>query len=342
MIRVNMKFNLQRFADTTITVAPNLVQEAWAKDTWEAGFEKTFFMKFTGKSALDIVQIKEELKKEAGDAITIPLLMPLTGAGIAGDNILEGNEEALIYRDFKVSIDQIRNAVRLKGKMDEQKTQIDMRKDAKHALSNWLANHIDDAIFTALSTNPTADRTVFAGSATSEGTITTSDVFTADLIGKIKRVATGTKQNQVKPVKVDGMDTYVLVIDPFQARDLTSDQKWINAQQNANVRGSKNPIFTGALGMYNGVIVHESARVLRTQSGTSAPKVGHALFLGAQAAVMAVGSEPSWEEETFDYKNKVGFSFGRIFGIAKSQYKFDGTNLTDFGVINVLTSSADD
>lgn len=335
-------FDIQRFADSTITIAPNLVQEAWAKDTWEAGVEKTFFNKFTGKSALDIVQIKEELKKEAGDTITIPLLMPLTGAGVTGDNTLEGNEEALIYRDFKVSIDQIRNAVRLKGRMDEQKTQINMRSDAKYALSNWLANYIDDALFTALSTNPTADRTVYAGTATSEAAITASDKFTADLIGKIKRVATGEKYTQVKPVKVDGVDTYVLIIDPWQARDLTSDTKWINAQQNANVRGSKNPIFTGALGMYNGVVVHQSGRILRTASGASDAKVGHALFLGAQAAVMAVGTEPIWEEDTFDYKNKVGFSFGRIFGVAKSQYKFDGANFTDFGVVNVLTSSADD
>ena len=57
---------------------------------------------------------------------------------------------------------------------------------------------------------------------------------------------------------------------------------------------------------------------------------------------MAVGAEPEWNEDTFDYKNQVGFEFGRIFGIAKSQFKYDGTNLTDFGCINVLTSSEDD
>lgn len=329
-------------ANTTITVAPNLVQEAWAKATWSAGIHKAFFDKFTGTDAGSIIQVKEELKKDKGDSINIPLLMPLTGAGITGDNVLEGNEEALIYRDFSVNINQLRNAVRLQGKMDEQKTQINMRQDAKTALSDWLATKVDKMIFTALTTSPTNDRIVYGGSAASEAAIAAGDTFTVDLIGKAKRMAMEDENTMVKPVRIDGVDTYVMVIDQWQARDLMADPKWLEAQEHANIRGEKNPIFTGALGMYNGVVVHQCNRIPRTDTGASSCKVGHALFLGAQAAVMAVGAEPEWNEDTFDYKNQVGFEFGRIFGIAKSQFKYDGTNLTDFGCINVLTSSVDD
>lgn len=324
------------------TVPSSLVKKAWAKATWEAGMQQAFFSKFTGTNAGSIVQIKEELKKEKGDTINIPLLMPLTGAGVTGDNTLEGNEEALIYRDFEVSINQLRNAVRLAGKMEEQKTQLRLREDAKTALADWLATKVDKAIFTALSTTPTSDRVVFGGFANAESAIGTSDVMTTDLIGKAKRIATADENTMVKPIKVNGADVYVMVIDQWQARDLRADTKWIEAQKYANIRGEKNPIFTGALGMYDGVVIHESNRILRTATGASSAKVGHALFLGAQAAVMAVGAEPEWNEDTFDYGNQVGFEFGRIFGIAKSAFKYDGTNLTDFGVINVLTSSADD
>jgi hypothetical protein len=31
-----------------------------------------------------------------------------------------------------------------------------------------------------------------------------------------------------------------------------------------------------------------------------------------------------------------------MFGVAKSAFKFDGTNLEDFGVVNVLTASEAD
>lgn len=329
-------------ANTTITIAPELVQQAWAKDTWKAGVEQTFFDKFTGTGADSIVQVRTELQKGDGDTINIPLLMKLKGEGVTGDNQLEGNEEALIYRNFKVTIDQLRHAVRLRGKMDEKKTQINMRKDAKMALSYWLANIIDGQIFSALSANPTSDRVCYAGGKTSESAITADDKFTADLIGKAKRIAMADKNTMIRPVKVDGHDTYVLVIDQYQARDLMNDEKWLNAQQYANVRGEKNPIFSGALGMYDGVVVHQSNDIIREAKGATDTLTSHALFLGAQAAVMAVGDNPTWNEDDFDYHNQIGFEFGRIFGIAKPQFKFDGKNLTDFGCVNVITSSVAD
>ncbi|MBP2644375.1 MAG: hypothetical protein H6Q67_2262, partial [Firmicutes bacterium] len=49
------------------------------------------------------------------------------------------------------------------------------------------------------------------------------------------------------------------------------------------------------------------------------------------------GSDPEWNEEEFDYGNKVGFEFGQIFGIAKSVY-----NDEDFGVLHVYTASVAD
>ncbi|MBR1730133.1 MAG: N4-gp56 family major capsid protein [Selenomonadaceae bacterium] len=279
-----MKFNIQRFADSSVSaVAPSLVQQAWAEHCWESGFNKSFFKKFTGESPTSIIQIKTELRKRAGDTINIPLLMPLTGNGVTGDNMLEGNEEQLIYRDFSVTIDQLRNGVRIEGKMEEQKTTINMRKNAKTALSDWLATTIDKKFFSALSDSPSNDRIIFGGTATSEAGIGASDVFTADLIGKAKRLACEDENTMVKPVKIDGVDTYVLILDQWQTRDLMNDTKWLEAQRFANVRGNKNPIFTGCLGMYDGVVVHTCNRILRTTTGSSGTKVDHALFLGQQA-----------------------------------------------------------
>ena len=318
-------FNIQRFADTSAgETAPNLIMQAWAKSTFEAGLRKSFFDKFTGTSPSSIIQVKEELTRQAGDTIIIPLLMPLTGTGVEGDNELEGNEETLIYRDFAVQIDQIRNGVRLKGKMAEQKVQVDMRKDAREGLADWLATYIDKKIFTELSTDPTSDRIVYGGSATSENSIGASDVFDTSLIGKAKRVALADENTMVKPIKINGKDTYVMVIDQYQARDLINDEKWLAAQQHANIRGETNPIFSGALGVYEGVVLHQHNRVLRTETGSG------------------MGEPPTWYEDFFDYGNKFGVSFGRVFGIKKMAFKYDGENLTDFGCINVLTASEKD
>lgn len=321
------------------TIPQNLVEKAWAKDTWTTALNNIFFGKFMGSGVDNIIQVKEELKKEAGDSITMRLLMKLKGDGVTGDNTLEGNEEAMQYRDFTVTVDQIRNAVRLKGKMEEQKTSADMRKDAKTALSNWLTEYIDGQFFKKLSANPTKDRVVYAGGKTAASAITAADVFSTDVIGKAKRIAMTDTNAKIRPVSVNGKKFYVMIIDPWQARDLRKDEKWLQAQEHAQERGDDNPIFTGALGTYEGVVIHENEQCIRD---TGDVKTGHALFLGAQAGVLAAGSEPTWQEDDFDYHNQKGFSIGRIFGVAKTQFKFDGTNLSDFGVINVITSSVDD
>ena len=334
--------NLQLFATGNTTVPAAMVKKAWGKSTWKAAMNNIFFQKFTGNDANSIVQIVDDLKKDAGDTVTIPLLMKLEGAGVTGDNTLEGNEEKLEYRDFSVTINQYRNAVRLAGKFEEQKSQLKLRTDAKAALGTWLEEKIDGMLFTALSATPTAGRIVYAGTASAENALTATDVFTPDLIGKAKRIAQMAPKAKIRPVKVNGTNHWVMIIDPYQARDLKANAAWVSAQESANIRGESNPIFSGALGMWDNVIIHENEQVIRAATGAASAMVGHALFLGAQAAVMAVAQDTDWEEDTFDYKNQVGFSIGRIFGIAKSQYKLDGTNLADFACINVLTGSKAD
>ena len=49
--------------------------------------------------------------------------MPLNGAGVIEDKKLEGNEEKMNYRSCTVYLSRVRNAVRLAGKFEEQKTQ---------------------------------------------------------------------------------------------------------------------------------------------------------------------------------------------------------------------------
>lgn len=334
-------FDLQLFATTS--VPEPLVCKAWAESTWTAAMNNIFFGKFTGKDAGSIVQIQTDLSKDNnGDTIVIPLLMKLKGEGVTGDAVLEGNEEALVYRDMAVTINQYRNGVRLAGKFNEKKSKLKMRTDAKTALQTWLTEKIDGMLFDALTENPSSDRVVFAGSATDEAALTAADKFNTDIIGKAKRIATTDPNAKIRPVMVNGGKYYVMIIDPWQARDLKNDAKWLEAQRNAAPRSNDNPIFTGALGMYDGVVIHENDQIHRTETGASNTKVGHALFLGAQAAAFAEGSPAEWNEDDFDYHNQKGFAIGRIFGVKKSAYKFDGINLSDFGCIQVMTSSVDD
>lgn len=328
------KFQLQMFANTTVPT--NLVEKAWAKQLWKEAERENFFAKFTGEGQDNIIQVKTELKKEAGDQITVPLVMRLTGEGVTGDAMLEGNEEALQFYDCAVKVDQIRHAVRLEGAMEEQKTSINLRQAAKDGLKLWMTEKQEKMIVSALVGNPTADHIVYPADRTAENTIAVSDVMSTALISKAARKAK-TMTPKIRPVNVNGKKYYVMLVDNYQARDLKNDEKWLQAQYNCAERGIDNPIFSGMLGVYDGVVLHEYEHLPRTTTGASSAMVGHALLLGCQAGIKGVAKEATWKEKAFDYDNQMGFSTGAILGVKKAVF-----NEKDFAVVQVMTSSAND
>jgi N4-gp56 family major capsid protein len=331
---VTTNFDLQLFANTTIPDA--LICRAWAKQFWTEAGKDCYFDKFTGTGTDNIIQVKTELQKDKGDQITIPLLMNLKGDGITGDATLEGNEEAMQFYDHAVRIDQLRHAVRLQGQMEEQKSKLDLRTAAKDSLKRWFAEKQELMIVDALTKDPTPEHLILPNGRDSESDITASDVFTADMISIAARKAK-TMSPKIRRVNVKGKQYYIMLIDNYQARDLKKDEKWLDAQKYCAERGEDNPIFTGMLGVYDGVVLHEYENLHRTNTGASGATVGHALLLGCQAGVKGVGKEAFWREKAFDYDNQVGFATGAIFGFSKAKF-----NDKDFAVIQVMTSSADD
>jgi N4-gp56 family major capsid protein len=138
----------------------------------------------------------------------------------------------------------------------------------------------------------------------------------------------------------------VCFIHPSQVTDLrtsTSTGQWLDIEKAAMTGGevSDNPIFTGALGDYNGCILHKAYRVTQcVNSGAAMPNTYRAVFAGAQAAALGFGREEgkdqfTWSEELFDYGNMLGVSAGSIFGIKKLVF-----NSSDFGVQTISTYAA--
>lgn len=340
-------FNLQLFNEGP-KLPDGLREKAWAKQSWSMALKDTTISNFIGSNDESIVHYDDTMKKQAGDQITFSLRLPLTGDGTTGDDVLEGNEEALEYYDFPVKIDQLRHAVRLKGKMSEKRTALKLRNDAKQGLKDWYAEKIESKYFIALNTNPSSRRIVFPTGVSANSSIASSHTMSCALISKTKRKAkkriTYVDSDGVthivpklRPIPVNGKKMYVLILTDEQMRDLRADPVWIAAQSNANVRGDDNPLFSGAEGIWDGVVIFTNENVEVTATGSAGTRVGHALFLGAQAVCFAVGSDPEWNEEEFDFKNKVAFEMGQIFGIAKSVY--DGE---DMGVLHVYSASVED
>lgn len=317
-----------------VNIPANLVPKVWAKKVWHEGVKDSYFDKFTATDGSNVVHKNKDLENVKGDSVVFGLMMNLTGSGVEGNRQkLAGAEDTLNIYDFTVQTQLVRNAVS-RFEADDQRSQFDMLKEIKVVLKQWLSDWLDDKLISKLSYNLLSTETVFAGAAGTQSAITANDKLTTTLISRAKRKAM-MHTPKVQPIKVDGMDKYIMLVHPWAARDLKDDPKWLAAQQNANVRGSKNPIFTGALGEYDGVILYEYERVLSDNTGASSANVCHNLLLGKQAACFAVARPAKHIEQTDDYGNIAGN--GIAFYGAVEKTKFNGK---DYGSIQVLTGGA--
>lgn len=350
-------------ATTAYTVNSSETVKLWRKKLAREALKATWFGKFIGDSSDDLVQVFDETKKSAGDRITVILRMQLTGDGVLGDGTLEGNEEALTTYTDNLFIDQLRHAVRSAGKASDQRISFSVREEAMMGLKDWWAGRLDTAFFNQICGNTAQTDTRYTGnnatiapdsahvyrpnSRANDQSLTTGDEMTLPLIDVLVGMAK-LMTPVIRPLKVNGEDKYVMFLHTNQVTQLrtnTSTGQWLDIQKAAITGdGSKgNPIMTGALGEYNGVVLHESTRVtlgVNSSTGAAVSNTRRAVLCGAQAATVAFGQGQSfeefdWNEELFDYGNQLGVESGCIFGIKKLRF-----NSADFGTIVLGTYTA--
>jgi len=320
--------------------------------------KETYALRFMGSGANALCQIKNEVH-EVGNKVTYGLQMQLAGSGVSGDDTLEGQEEGLVLYNDSLTVNQLRHAVRSAGKMSEQRVPFSVRAEARDGLADWWADKIDTAFFNQLAgydpsdvrlsglnsvTSPSTNRKIIydqnGTTHSTEASLDASDTFNLQLIDwAVEKAETATPL--IRPVRYMGERYYCMFLHPFQVTSLrtnTNTGQWQDIQKAAMQGGqvSKNPIFTGALGVYNNVILHKSTRV-----PTPSSNVYRAVFAGAQSAGIAFGRETtnantfSWAEELFDYGNQLGVAAGAIWGLKKCIF-----NSEDYGTIVVSTYGA--
>lgn len=330
-----------------------------------------------GKRAKTPLQRITDLEKDSGDTVTVDLLMPMRMEPIIGAETLDGKEEALRYYTDRVLIDQVRGGADLGDRMTRKRTLRDIREDALGAMKEWWARLFDELFFIYLSgsrgvnagyiwsagnpfftvnqlTAPDAQHQLFASTATSAATITTAMGFDLRLIDRaVARAETmggdGTDELSMVPCSVEGEDKYVCLMHTFQfdaLKSSTSTGQWLDIQKAAAAaQGQKNPIYSGATGEYNGVVMHKHRNVIQFNNygaGANLP-AARALFLGAQAGLLAFGSPGNglkfdWTEEVKDHGDKVKIGSNSIFGVKKSTYRnADSSVVRDFGVMALDT-----
>lgn len=347
------------------TAATGLTVQQWDDQFFVEHVQGNRFAGEMGKSENAIIQVKEDLTQKSGDSVTYALVNRLTGAGVTDGATLEGNEEDMDSRSFKLTVNERANGVR-SNTWENQISSIDLRMAAKTTLKTWAMENTRDRIISALgSINgvaygsasegnkdawlvDNADRVLFGSavgnnssndhSASLANIDNSADKLTSGVASLMKRIAR-TASPKIHPVmsEKDSRYYYVMYVPSLVMRDLKADATILNAQRDVGIRMQNEKLFKGGDVEWDGIIFKEIEDIgVISGVGASSIDVAPVYLCGAQALGYGIAKRWHSEEELFDYKRKKGCSIQEIGGFAKMTFgsgSGDTDDLKDHGVV---------
>ena len=364
--------------DTTVPSALRVKQ--WDSNFFSEWIRDNQFAKYMGTGSSSLIQLREDLIKKPGDTITLQLINRLTGAAITDSGVLNGYEEDLTQRSFPITVHQYRNAVVVPD-YEQQASVLDLLAVAKDSLQDWamsllrskiiaalaskngiayanagngttgtteaqkdawLVDNHDRALFGALTANSVSDDHSTAAALVDAS----ADKLTYTVVSLAKRMAKAADPH-IRPIRStsDGQEWYVMFCNSKAFRDLKTSLATIN--QNAEVRGSSNPLFTDGDLTYDGVICREIPEIGTIGAiGDSSSVLAENYLCGAQALGLVFARR--WQSVTKkedDYGDKPGVGIRGTWGVEKLRFGKGSTDTDDYvdqGVVTVVTTAVAD
>ena len=370
-------------ADTVIAYSKEVTRKAMAKSKVKP------FISTSENDTTSIIKATRSTQAENGSVIAVTLEDELVESGAVGNVTLDASSEELKEIKQFIKIDRWQHTVPSNGSVVTQRKADKFKSKAKSALTNWGTRKFDKVFFNVMSADCT--NVVVAGHHTDSDTtnLVKADVLTTSDVEEAKNRAIlgldhegNATQPPLLPVSTsqnenlgyyEDVEFFVMFVGTHTARHIKNDANWAEARKDALERGKTNPIFTGALGFWDGVLLLDAKTDSPRTSGilTSSSKFagfsnvknsdlsiyeGGAgqeteinLLMGAGACQIVVDQGVAY----YDYPDKddvrrMNASIDRVYGLAKTKYEasandgilkdsiFDGK---DYGVIAVVAST---
>lgn len=344
----------------------------WSREVWNAARDQMFTRRFSGTGQNSMIEVIDELTKtEKGEQVLMQLVADLVEDGVIGDNEREGNEESMQSYAQTIEIDLLTHSVRNKGKLSDQKTVINFRKQGRDRLAYWLANRVDQLVFLTLAgisykyhnngalrknspfpnlafasdvSAPTGNRHLRWDATNGLQPGDTTQITADDTLryGAIVDLCAYSKEHYIKPLMAGGKEYLMALVQPGTLAQLKKDPDYQRAIVNAMPSGKNNPFFTGAVVTVDGLVFHEHRLVYSTKGAPTGEKWGaggdvngtRTAICGAQALGMADLGNPEWTEKQFQYDSQQGVNVDKMFGLLKPKfYSIYDESVEDFGVV---------
>lgn len=354
---------------TKILTNDPLTRKKWAKDLYKVVLPEVEFNSLVGTGDTAIIQMKNDLAKGEGDEVTFGIRLPLIGDAIPGAETVEGNEEALRLRDFKITIAEVNKAVDTGGKMEEQRIPYNLMDEAKSALQDWWSQFLSDFVINYLVGNssylvggvvhaqapeePDSKHWMFPNSLTAESAISDSDIITLSMLSAMKQRATLMNKLggfKIRPLSINGKNYYRVLMHNYVFDALKNNMdtgEWADLQRNANKLGVPQVEIE-----WDGLLIQKTeripcSRVISTNDDGAKLGVYRTVLLGCQAATFAWGgagdsksSVMSFVPYERDAKRFLMVRGGGILGMAKTRFRGEDGQKRDFGVVTASSYGA--
>lgn len=370
-------------ASTAMTSTNSLTLKLWATEDWVNMGQRVAFGHLFSRGS--IFYAEEFLGQKArGDQITYDYTNKLTGIPVGEGGTLDGNEEALNLGYFSMAINVTRIGVLNPNDdtIEQQRTLVDFPTRTRQVIPNRHKELLDTAVFyqlagaapTSFTINgttwsgnnrlfvwghntpvaPSSDRIIRAGGAANDQSLTSSNLFTMDLIDS----ALETIDLSNQPIEMLADQTYDLFVSPEQLvdlkRDTTGSIQWFNMAL-ARATGGDPSQLDGdiyqtmpCLGQYGRVNIYSAPRVAYGVNGSTSAvitTVRRAVLVGKDALTFAspFGGRPSDKDvplkyfsQLKDYEYYKGLEGRMIYGLKKTV----ASNSSDIGVFVISTYAA--
>ena len=347
------------------------VRQQYGREITKISTEMNWWNKFINNSETAIIMTDLRAEKPEGGTVRIYFRDDIEGDGVFGNQNFDENrgKQNSLYQD--VDYELFGQSVVSKNKKIESKMAAEnFRQKTKTDLPKWIATRTDRIITAKLTAGATNIVACSAASGVYAANVTTSikagDVLSVQAIREMKKRAKNGKDGAGKPHPMiepafkkavtregdiaDYIDYYVLVVGQYGANQLKNDPEWLEAQKLAAARGNTNPLFSGALGEIDGVIVFErnnwnakragilTSDILKFEvtsngntvtyatgfnnyAGVTGHKTEIALFLGATAGLLPIDEGFDYYEDDKDAGRKLEVAVDRGLGFAKAHFK---------------------
>lgn len=126
-----------------VVLATALQKQTWSTEVTREYVRESGLLPYMGTEDTSIIRVRNELKNQAGDTINFPLVQRIKGRGVRGAEVLKGNEADLGLANTAVSVDWIRQGVKV-PKSTSFRTAVDIWGQCKPQLRSWSGELLRD------------------------------------------------------------------------------------------------------------------------------------------------------------------------------------------------------